>query len=98
MKYEVHAKTNDGWDIDIIIKAESLEDALTIAKEQRTVDNCYVWVLELRDNPKSGGLPLYKWTRCSWKGRNNWYKRKDTDMFIFLGKHRQYDPETGEAC
>lgn len=98
MKYEVHAKTNDGWDIDTIIKAESLEDALKIAKEQRTVDNCYVWVLEFSDNPKLGYLPLYKWTRCSWKGLNKWNKRKDTGMFIFLGKHLQFDQVTGEPC
>ncbi|MDV7585436.1 hypothetical protein R4575_16820 [Acinetobacter baumannii] len=99
MRYEVHAKTNDGWDIDIIIEAKTLDDALKIAKEQRTPDNCYVWVLELSDNPKvKHYLPLYKWTRCNWKGINNWHKRKDTDIFVILGKHLQFDKVTGEPC
>ena len=96
MEFEVQAKTNNANDIDIFLPVESLDKAFEVAEQQKTVENCDVFIVRKGSKPNDYPFQLHKWQRCEYSGINEW---EETNSFtIFLGKYPQYDPETGKSC
>jgi hypothetical protein len=96
MEFEVQAKTNNANDIDIFLPVESLDKAFEVAEQQKTVENCYVFIVRKCSKTNDYPFQLHKWQRCEYSGINEW---EETNSFtIFLGKYPQYDPETGKSC
>jgi hypothetical protein len=96
MKFEVHAKTNNANDFNIFLPVESLDEAFKVAEEQKTIENCYVFIVRIDAKPHDYPFPLHKWQRCEYSGVNEWHEKES--FTIFLGKYPQYDPETGKSC
>ena len=96
MKFEVHVKTNNANDFNIFLPVESLDEAFKVAEEQKTIENCYVFIVRIDAKPHDYPFPLHKWQRCEYSGVNEWHEKES--FTIFLGKYPQYDPETGKSC
>ena len=96
MKFEVHAKTNNANDFNIFLPVESLDEAFKVAEEQKTIENCYVFIVRIDAKPHDCPFPLHKSLRCEYSGVNEWHEKES--FTIFLGKYPQYDPETGKSC
>lgn len=96
MRLEVHAKTNNANDFNIFLPVESLDEAFQVAEEQKTIENCYVFIVRIAAKPHDYPFPLHKWQRCEYNGVNEWHEKES--FTIFLGKYPQYDPETGKSC
>lgn len=62
MEFEVQAKSNNADDIDIFLPVErALDKAFEVAEQQKTVENCYVFIARKGSKPKDYPFQLHKW-------------------------------------